>query len=405
MLIAIAVFFVGSLVCALVDGMGVFLAGRAVQGVGSAGLLTLVNISISDIFSMRERGLYYGLTSVAWAVASGVGPVLGGVFTQQASWRWCFWVNLPITTICFTFLVFTMPDDSPGTPIWAGVKAIDWSGSMLIVGGTLMLLLGLNFGGLTFSWSSATVINLLVFGTFATFLFIINEWKIVKYPVMPPRLFRSKSSVGAFVVCFCHGFVMLGVAYYLPLYFQAVLGAGPLLSGLYLLPFILANTLFAAATGVYILRTGKYIPAMYTGLPLMVLGTGLLTTLDIERNWPKLITYQLLTGAGVGMNFEGPLLALQASNSLQDTSTATATISFIRMLASAMSAVIGGVVFQNQINKHYPALLAALGPEVAALLSGGEAAANVEVVKSLPPELQVVVKGAFSKSLRGMWIM
>lgn len=318
-----------------------------------------------------------------------------------------------------------MPDDSPGTPIWAGVKAIDWSGSMLIVGGTLMLLLGLNFGGLTFSWSSATVINLLVFGTFATFLFIINEWKIVKYPVMPPRLFRSKSSVGAFVVCFCHGFVMLGVAYYLPLYFQAVLGAGPLLSGLYLLPFILANTLFAAATGVYILRTGKYIPAMYTGpppysftcheitncidkmvgLPLMVLGTGLLTTLDIERNWPKLITYQLLTGAGVGMNFEGPLLALQASNSLQDTSTATATISFIRMLASAMSAVIGGVVFQNQINKHYPALLAALGPEVAALLSGGEAAANVEVVKSLPPELQVVVKGAFSKSLRGMWIM
>lgn len=405
MLIAIAIFFVGSLVCALVNGMGLFLAGRAIQGIGSAGLLTLVNIAISDLFSMRERGLYYGLISVVWAVASGVGPVLGGVFTQQASWRWCFWINLPITSLCFVFLVFTMPNDSPGTPILAGIKAVDWSGSILIIGGTLMLLLGLNFGGLTFSWSSATVINLLVFGVFATFLFIINEWKIVKYPVMPPRLFRSKSSIGAFVVCFCHGFVMLGVAYYLPLYFQAVLGVGPLLSGVYLLPYILSNTLFAAGTGVYIIQTGRYIPAMYTGLPLMVLGTGLLTTLEIELQFPKLITYQLLIGAGIGMNFEGPLLALQASNSLQDTSTATATISFIRMLASAMSAVIGGVVFQNQINKEYPDLLAAIGPDIAGLFSGVEAAANVNAVKKLPMELQLVVKEAFLKSLRGMWIM
>lgn len=142
-----------------------------------------------------------------------------------------------------------------------------------------------------------------------------------------------------------------------------------------------------------------------TGLPLMVLGTGLLTTLEIELQFPKLITYQLLIGAGIGMNFEGPLLALQASNSLQDTSTATATISFIRMLASAMSAVIGGVVFQNQINKEYPDLLAAIGPDIAGLFSGVEAAANVNAVKKLPMELQLVVKEAFLKSLRGMWIM
>jgi len=167
--------------------------------------------------------------------------------------------QLAVTSVCFVFLLFAMPKDHPGTAIWVGLKAIDWSGSLLIIGGTLMLLLGLNFSGATFSWASATVINLIVFGVFATFLFMLNEWKAVKYPVMPPRLFSNRSSMGSFAVCFCHCFVLLGVAYYLPLYFQAVLGAGPLLSGVYILPTVLANTCVAAATGEYIQRTENYI--------------------------------------------------------------------------------------------------------------------------------------------------
>jgi EmrB/QacA subfamily drug resistance transporter len=405
LLCAIALFFVGSLMCALGNNMPVFLSGRAVQGVGGAGLLTLVNIAISDLFSMRDRGLYYGLTSVVWAVASGVGPVLGGVFTQQASWRWCFWINLPITVACFAFLLFTMPKDHPGTPIWVGLKAIDWTGSLLIVGGTLMLLLGLNFGGLTFPWASATVINLIVFGVFTCFLFVLNEWKLVRYPVMPPRLFHNRSSIGSFTVVFFHGAVLLGVAYYLPLYFQAVLGAGPLLSGVYLLPFVIPNTVCAAGTGLFIQRTGKYMPAIYVGLVVMVVGIGLFVDLEAKANWAKLITYQILVGAGVGMNFEGPLLALQASNDVQDVATATATVGFVRMLASAISAVVGGVVFQNQMVKEAADLTLTLGSEVANRVAGGEASANVEAIRTLPPDQRVLVRGAFHRSLRTMWIM
>ncbi|GKT64369.1 efflux pump antibiotic resistance [Colletotrichum tofieldiae] len=297
-----------------------------------------------------------------------------------------------------------MPQDNPGTPVWAGLKAVDWSGSLLIVGGTLMLLMGLSFGGVTFAWNSATVINLIIFGVFTGFLFGLNEWKLVKYPVIPPRLFHSRSTIASFVVCFCHGYILMGVAYYLPLYFQAVLGAGPLLSGVYLLPFILSNTGMAAATGVYIQQSGKYIPAVYLGLVLMTLGTGLLINLDAEANWPKIVIYQLLVGSGVGLNFEGPLLALQASLDVQDVATATATMGFTRMLASAISAIIGGVVFQNQMVAESRSL-GELGADIAGRLQGGEAAANVELIHALPPDHQIIAKGAFHRSLKMMWIM
>jgi len=297
-----------------------------------------------------------------------------------------------------------MPQDNPGTPVLAGLKVIDWIGSLLIIGATLMLLLGLNFGGVTFAWNSATVINLILFGIFAGFLFGLNEWKLVKYPMIPLRLFYDRSSVGSFGVCFCQSFIMMGVAYYLPLYFQAVLGAGPLLSGIYLLPFILSNTGMAAGTGVYIQKTGKYIPPIYFGLVLIVLGTGLLIDLDVEKNWTKIIIYQIIVGAGIGMNFEGPLLAVQATIDIQDIATATATMGFTRMLSTAISAIIGGVVFQNQMLKE-SSDLASLGSAVADQLRGGDSTANIDVIRTLPFNQQMIVKGVFHRSLRMMWIM
>ena len=313
-------------------------------------------------------------------------------------------IAVPISGLVFIFLFFFMPQDSPGTPFKTGLKAVDWSGSLLIVGATLMLLLGLNFGGITFSWSSATVINLIIFAVFAVFLFGVNEWKLVKYPVIPLQLFHNRSAVGSFSLCFCHGFVMMGVAYYLPLYFQAVLGAGPLFSGVYLLPFLISNTLITAGTGLYIQKTGKYIPAVYLGLVLMVLGTGLLIDLDVDSNWPKVAMYQIILGAGIGMNFEGPLLALQASIDVHDVAAATSTISFTRTLSTAVSAIIGGVVFQNQMVKE-AATLAILGPDVASQFRGGEATANIDIIKTLPLDQQIIARGAFFRSLKTMWIV
>ncbi|KAJ5584472.1 uncharacterized protein N7459_004272 [Penicillium hispanicum] len=405
LLVANAIFFVGSLICSVGDTMSLFLFGRAVQGLGAAGLLTLVNICVCDLFSMRDRGLYFGLTSVVWALACGIAPVLGGVLTERASWRWCFWINLPITGLVFLLLWFTLKLDTPHTPIWDGLKAVDWTGCMFVIGSTIMLLLGLDFGGVTHPWDSATVICLIVFSAVALGLFVVNEWKLVKYPIIPLVLFRDRSGIASFLVCFCHGFIFMGEAYYLPLYFQAVLGATPIMSGVYLLPLVLSISIFAALTGLFIQKTGKYVPAVWVGLALLALGVGLLINLEPTANWGKILGFQIISGAGVGLNFEGPLLALQAVVGAENTATATASIGFVRSLSTAVSVVIGAVVFQNQMAREGPRIANVLGQELASQLADGGATANIDLINALPIAQKMVAQQAFYRSLRTMWIM
>jgi hypothetical protein len=312
---------------------------------------------------------------------------------------------VPITAAVFVLLILTLKLPSPNTPVWAGLKAIDWPGSFLIIGGTLMLLLGLYLGGVYEPWNSAPVVCLILFGIITAGLFILNEWKLAEYPVIPVHLFKTWSSAAAYAVTFFHAFVFMGVAYYLPLYFQAVLLASPLRSGLYLLPFILSITVTAAATGAYIQLSGKYLPAVHIGLVIMTLGIGLMIGLDLDLNWSKLIPFQIVSGIGVGMNFEGPLLAVQTVVPHKDVAAATTAMSFVRTIATAISVVIGGVLFQNEMKGKKQALVDGLGPQLARFFDGATASASVEIVKTLTPEQQLIVRRAFFYSLDKMWIM
>ncbi|APA09339.1 hypothetical protein sscle_05g041090 [Sclerotinia sclerotiorum 1980 UF-70] len=405
LLIAAGVFFVGSLLAALSVSIGMLIVARAIQGIGGGGVIILVNICVSDLFSMRKRGAYFGLIGMTWAFASAIGPLLGGAFTQKVSWRWCFYINLPVTGTVAIALFFFLHLDNPKTPIWDGLKAVDWLGSLLIIGGTLMVLLGLEFGGVTKPWDSATVICLIIFGILVAGLFVINEWKFARYPLMPLRLFKHPSNVAALGVCFCHGFVFISASYYLPLYFQAVLGATPLLSGVYLLPFALSLSLTSASTGVFIKKTGKYLPPIYFGLTVMTLGFGLFINIPRTENWSKIIIYQIVAGIGVGPNFQSPLIALQSLVKRADIATATATFGFTRNLSTSISVVVGSVVFQNEMQKRSAELATALGSSVASELSGGSAGASVDIVKGLPAPGREVARNAYWESLRIMWII
>ncbi|KAE8450586.1 hypothetical protein EG329_005930 [Mollisiaceae sp. DMI_Dod_QoI] len=405
LLVAAAVFFVGSLIAALSVNIGMLIVARAIQGIGGGGLIILTNICIGDLFSMRSRGAYYGIIGMVWAFASGVGPILGGVFTEKVSWRWCFYINLPCTGAVFIILVFFLKLHNPRTPVWEGLKAVDWAGSLSIVGGTLMLLLGLEFGGVTYPWSSAKVICLIVFGIVVAGLFVLNEWKFARYPVMPLRLFKHGSNIASLSVCFCHGFVFIAGTYYLPLYFQAVLGATPLLSGVYLLPLVLALSFTSGLTGLFIKKTGKYLPPIWFGLFFMTVGYGLFINMPLSPGWAKIIIYQIIAGIGVGPNFQAPLIALQSMIAPKDIATATATFGFIRNISTAISVVIGSVVFQNEMQKRYTSLVSSLGPTLANQLRGGSAGASVGIVSALPPAQREIARRAFWESLRTMWIM
>ena len=267
-----------------------------------------------------------------------------------------------------------------------------------------MFLLGLEFGGITYPWSSAIVVCLIVFGLVTLGIFFLVEWKVAKYPVMPLRLFKKRSNIAALGVCFCHGFVFISGSYFLPLYFQAVLGATPILSGVYLFPFVLSLSLMAAGTGVFIRKTGQYLPPIWFGLTFMTIGFGLYIDFPAYASWPRIIIFQIIAGLGTGPLFQAPLIALQSLVQPRDIATATATFGFVRNIATSMSIVMGGVIFQNQMEKKVSMLRGSLGDELASELGGGSAGANTAIVRILPPMQKAVATEAYTSSLQTMWI-
>lgn len=405
LLLANVIFFIGSLVAGLSNSIGMLIAARAVQGLGGGGLVVLVNITIGDLFSLRTRGAFYGVIGGVWAIASSIGPIIGGALTERVSWRWCFYINLPLDGLAFIILVVFLDLKHPRTPILAGLKAVDWAGSLLIVGGTLMLLFGLQYGGVTYPWSSATVLCLIIFGIATCALFILYEWKIPTYPVMPMALFHRRTNIATLSVVFIHGFVFISGSYYLPLYFQAVRGASPIMSGVYLLPTAVALSFGSIGTGIYVRKVGAYLPPIYFGLFMMTLGYGLFIDFAASSSWAKLALFQIIAGLGIGPLFQAPIIALQAHIQPRDIGTATATLGFMRQLATSTSVVIGEVVFQNAMRSRSDQLTAVLGPQRAQQLSGGNAGANTEVIATLPPDQRDFVRRAFANSLQPMWIM
>ncbi|KAL6711839.1 hypothetical protein ACN47E_002882 [Coniothyrium glycines] len=405
LLVTNAIFFVGSLLAGVSVNIDMLIAARVIQGIGGGGLITLVNISISDLFSVRDRGAYFGVIGGVWALASSLGPVVGGLFTQKVSWRWCFYINLPFDGVAFLIILFFLDIKTPRTPLRKGLKAVDWLGSLTMVGAVTMFLLGLEFGGISYPWDSATVLCLIIFGVVMVGIFFMIEWRVAPYPLMPLDLFSKRSNIAALATCFFHAFVFISGNYFLPLYFQAVLGATPILSGVYLLPQAVALSFMSMITGIFIKKTGQYLPLIWGGMFLMTLGFGLFIDFDVNSPWVKIIIFQIIAGIGVGPNFQAPLIALQSLVPKRDIATATATFGFTRNLGSAISVVVGSVVFNNEMKKKQSELAAALGPQTAQRFGGGSAGANVGLIQSLPENQKLVARTAFADSLSTMWIL
>ena len=267
-----------------------------------------------------------------------------------------------------------------------------------------MFLLGLEAGGVAHPWDSAYTLSLIVCGAVTIALFFVIQWKVSKYPLMPLRLFNQSTNMAALGVCFCHGFGFIGGTYYLPLYFQTVLAANPILSGVYLFPLVITLSVGSAVVGIFIKKTGRYQEPIWFGMAFMTLGFGLFINLPDHAEWSKIIVYQIIAGIGVGPNFQSPLIALQNHVARHDIAVATGTFGFVRQIATSMSVVLGGVVFQNMLSRKGPELTRQLGPEVAARLSGASLQASTNFVKHLPPAQKVIADQAITSSLRIMFI-
>ncbi|KAH6674768.1 major facilitator superfamily domain-containing protein [Halenospora varia] len=408
-LISNILFFSATILCGNASTMKMLIVGRTLQGVGAGGLIPMVLITVSDLFSIRLRSLFVGVMEVVWIVAGGAGPVLGGYFTEKLSWRWNFWVNLPISGVTFIVLFAFLDVHNPKTPLLEGFKAIDWFGSLSIISLVLMLLLGLQFGGVTFPWNSPEVICLIIFGSLMSIFFIYSEKRLAKYPLMPLKLFTNWSNAACLLLTLWHGMVYMAAEYYLPLYFQSVKGSSPLKSGLLVMPITTTESISGIIVGIIIHRTGRYVELIWGGVTLMTLGSGLFILFSPSSTLGEIIGFQIIFGIGSGVLFQSPLIALQATVPQDENATATATFGFVRSLATSLTIVISGVLFQNSMDLRVPTLSApplSLPSNVTALLSGGGAAANVMIVDTLEdPAVRLAIREVYSWSMRNVWIL
>ncbi|KAJ5726664.1 uncharacterized protein N7483_008021 [Penicillium malachiteum] len=404
LLASIFVFFIGSLIGALAPNIHAILAGRVIQGTGGGGILGLSATVVADAFSPLERSKYYGIIGVTWGLACGLGPIIGGAFAEFVSWRWCFWINLPVAGVSAVFVVFFLKVHTPRTPIIQGLLAMDWLGTLLLVCATVMFLLGLGYGGVAYPWDSAVVICLIIFGVVTLGVFVVVEWKVAKYPIVPMRLFQSTSNISIFGIAYLHGAIFMANLYYLPLYFQSVLGATPILSGVYLLPVAITMCFLSSLSGYYISKTGRYRPPIYIGLVLMLLGTGLYIDLKPYPSWPRIILYQIVSGLGLGPVFQAPIMAIFTITKPADIASAVTTLLFIRDIATAMSIVFGGVIFQNRMSQQSGIITAALPYDAAAQIIGGEESSALTLIPTLPDDQKRVIDEVYTSSIRTEWI-
>lgn len=343
---AIVIFIIGSIAAGFSQSMTELVLFRAVQGLGSGGLLVGASAIIGDIVSPRDRGRYSAVITATFGVATVLGPMIGGFFTQYITWRWAFFINLPVGLVAFVVTQFALPlirND--------GERRIDVLGSTLLAGSSICIVLFASLGGVSLAWFSLGSLTLAIGGVALATVFFWWENKAVE-PVLPPRLFKNKVFTSTGAIGFVAGFAMLGAMTFLPQYFQLVKGVSPVSSGFYMLPMMLGLFSGSIAAGQTVARWGRYKVFPVLGMGLTTIGAALLgLMLTPTSSELQLGLYMLVFGAGNGMTMQVLVVAVQNAVDYEDLGTATASTNFFRSIGSSVGVAVFGAIYVNQLPK------------------------------------------------------
>ncbi|MEU3726728.1 MDR family MFS transporter, partial [Streptomyces sp. NPDC031705] len=350
--ISAVIFITGSFLCGLSGTMTLLILWRGLQGIGAGGLMVTSMALIADVVPLRERGKYQGAIGAVFGVATVIGPLLGGLFTDHLSWRWAFYVNVPIAVLVVVAAARTIPAVRA-----AGRPAIDYLGIALVAAGASALILATSWGGNEYAWGSPLIIGLFAGGALALALFCLAETRAAE-PMLPMRLFRNPVFTVCSVLSFVVGFAMLGAMTFLPTYLQYVDGDSATLSGVRTLPLVVGLLIASVYSGNATGKTGRYRVFPIAGCAVMGAGLYLLSLMGPGTGGWLESLYMFVLGTGIGLCMQVLTIAVQNTVDYADLGTATSGVTFFRTLGSSFGAAVFGTIYANSLAPRLKAAVA-----------------------------------------------
>ncbi|MCF6389211.1 MFS transporter [Mycobacterium sp. MBM] len=384
--VAIGFFLAGSVLCGLANSMAMLVGARALQGVGGGALMVTATAVIGEVIPLRDRGRYQGALGAVFGVTTVIGPLLGGFFTDHLSWRWAFWINVPVAVVVFVVAAVAIPALArKPRPV------IDYPGIALVGLGASGLTLATSWGGAEYAWGSPVIIGLFVGSVLALAAFVRVELRAVE-PILPIRLFAGRVFSVCCVLAFIVGFAMLGAMTFLPTFMQFVDGVSATVSGLRTLPMVAGMLITSIGSGSIVGRTGRYKVFPVVGTAVMSVGFLLLSTMDAQTPLWTQSLFLFVLGSGIGLCMQVLVLVVQNTANFADLGVATSGVTFFRTIGSSFGAAIFGSLFSNFLS----------GRVAAALAGGGApavAAESPQALRALPPEVAAPIVDAYADAL------